>query len=121
MQSSNTPILPVGLGGSATTTTREQRDGGGIDWRQVARSFRDPTNYATAGLFFIANVRFPVPECLRLEGYSLLSVNCEQVTFASLPVYLPTILSEAGFGTVRAQGEPPLLSFYTLNDCSIRL
>lgn len=54
----------------------------GIDWRQVALSFKDPTNYASAVLFFIVNV-----------------------TYASLPVYLPTILSEAGFGAVRAQGK----------------
>jgi hypothetical protein len=37
---------------------KRKEDGGtgGIEWRQVALSFKDPANYAFAMLFFIANV-----------------------------------------------------------------
>ncbi|KAF8319816.1 major facilitator superfamily domain-containing protein [Cantharellus anzutake] len=64
---------------------------GGIAWSQVLASLRDPINYVNGVLFFIANV-----------------------TFASLPVYLPTLLKEAGFSTVRAQGlsAPPYLAAF---------
>ncbi|KAF8322171.1 MFS general substrate transporter [Clavulina sp. PMI_390] len=62
-----------------------------IDWNDIVLSLRDPINYLSAALFFVANV-----------------------TFASLPVYLPTILSQAGFGSIRAQGfsAPPYLAAF---------
>jgi hypothetical protein len=43
------------------------------------------------------------------------------VSFSSLPVFLPTIISEMGFASIRAQGlsaPPYLLSFFILICCS---
>lgn len=48
--------------------TEERR---GLRWKEVWRAFRDPGNWITALIFFFANV-----------------------SFASLPVFLPTIINE---------------------------
>ncbi|KAF8322167.1 MFS general substrate transporter [Clavulina sp. PMI_390] len=77
---------------SSTTNTEIKKTGTTkIEWADVVLALRDPTNYMTAALFFIANV-----------------------TYASLPVYLPTILTQAGFSAVRAQGlsAPPYLAAF---------
>jgi MFS family permease len=83
--------------GRATTTwtsrLREQ-----ISWKQAAAAFTDPLSYITAVLFFIINV-----------GYS------------SVPVYVPTLIAEMGYGSIRAQGlsAPPyvLAFFISLSAC----
>ncbi|KAI5849188.1 major facilitator superfamily domain-containing protein [Tricharina praecox] len=52
--------------------TEERR---GLRWKEVWRAFRDPGNWITALIFFFANV-----------------------SFASLPVFLPTIINEMDLG-----------------------
>ncbi|KAJ1020997.1 hypothetical protein NDA13_005626 [Ustilago tritici] len=51
-----------------------------VSWAKAASVFTDPMSYITAVLFFIINV-----------GYS------------SVPVYTPTLVSEMGFGSIKAQ------------------
>ena len=62
-----------------------------INWSQAASAFYDPTSYTSAVLLFIINV-----------GYS------------SVPVYVPTLVAEMGFGSIKAQGlsaPPYVLAF----------
>ncbi|KAE9987689.1 hypothetical protein EG328_001922 [Venturia inaequalis] len=61
---------------------------GGIDWKDVGATFMDPKAWFTALMYFSCNV-----------------------SFSSLPVFLPTILKEMGFTAVKAQGltAPPFL------------
>lgn len=66
---------------------------GHIDWREVGAALIDPKNFFTAFMYFSCNV-----------------------SFASLPVFLPTILSEMGFTSVTAQGlsAPPYFLAFLL-------
>ncbi|KAF9512796.1 hypothetical protein BS47DRAFT_1297248 [Hydnum rufescens UP504] len=70
---------------------KDEGGSGGIEWSQVLLSLCDPINYLSAAIFFIMNV-----------------------TYGSLPVYLPTILNDAGFSSINAQGRclsaPPYLA-----------
>jgi len=64
---------------------------GGVNFKDIAATFIDPKAWFTALMYFSCNV-----------------------SFASLPVFLPTILNEMGFTAVNAQGltAPPFfLSF----------
>jgi len=64
---------------------------GSINWKDIGSTFLDPKAWFTALMYFSCNV-----------------------SFASLPVFLPTILNEMGFTAVNAQGltAPPFfLSF----------
>ncbi|TKY90143.1 hypothetical protein EX895_000141 [Sporisorium graminicola] len=62
-----------------------------INWTQAGSAFLDPTSYISGVLLFIINV-----------GYS------------SVPVYVPTLVAEMGFGSIKAQGlsaPPYVLAF----------
>lgn len=62
-----------------------------MNWSKAAAAFTDPLSYATAILFFIINV-----------GYS------------SVPVYVPTLIAQMGYGSIKAQGlsaPPYVLAF----------
>ncbi|TID22405.1 MFS general substrate transporter [Venturia nashicola] len=64
---------------------------GAIEWKDVGATFLDPKAWFTALMYFSCNV-----------------------SFSSLPVFLPTILKEMGFTAVNAQGltaPPYALSF----------
>ncbi|GAC96687.1 transporter [Pseudozyma hubeiensis SY62] len=65
-----------------------------LNLSQAAAAFTDPMSYITAALFFIINV-----------GYS------------SVPVYTPTLISEMGFGSIKAQGlsAPPYVLAFILS------
>ncbi|KAJ1031989.1 hypothetical protein NDA13_002365 [Ustilago tritici] len=52
-----------------------------VSWTKAASAFTDPMSYITAVLFFIINV-----------------------SYSSVPVYTPTLVSEMGFGSIKAQG-----------------
>lgn len=54
---------------------------GSIDWQDVAATLRDPKPWLTAFMYFSCNV-----------------------SYASLPVFVPTILNQMGFSGVTAQG-----------------
>ncbi|KAK8058065.1 MFS transporter [Apiospora phragmitis] len=54
---------------------------GSINWQDVAATLRDPKPWLTAFMYFSCNV-----------------------SYASLPVFVPTILSQMGFSGVTAQG-----------------
>lgn len=54
---------------------------GSIDWQDVMATVRDPKPWLTAFMYFSCNV-----------------------SYASLPVFVPTILNQMGFGGVQAQG-----------------
>ncbi len=73
---------------------------GGIVWKDVAATFADPKAYFTAFMYFSCNVGF-----------------------SSLPVFLPTILTDMGFTAINAQGltaPPYFLSFLvTILSCLI--
>lgn len=61
-------------------------------WSEVIHTLTDPKSYLTAGMFFCCNV-----------------------AFSSMPVFLPTIVSQMGFSELAAQGlsAPPFLfSFF---------
>jgi hypothetical protein len=71
--------------------TSEPERSHAFDWRESAATFLDPKAWLTALMFFSCNV-----------------------SFASLPVFLPTILEEMGFTGVNAQGlsaPPYFISF----------
>ncbi|SPO19758.1 related to nicotinamide mononucleotide permease [Ustilago trichophora] len=71
---------------SCTHRIKEQ-----VSWNKAASAFADPMSYITAALFFIINV-----------GYS------------SVPVYVPTLIAEMGYGSIKAQGlsaPPYVLAF----------
>ncbi|EST09748.1 Major facilitator superfamily [Kalmanozyma brasiliensis GHG001] len=81
------PTAIPGQSATSRLTRAKQR----INWSEAASAFTDPMSYITAALFFIINV-----------GYS------------SVPVYVPTLVSEMGFGSIRAQGlsaPPYVLAF----------
>ncbi|CAD6454357.1 d784c3a0-d163-423c-926f-9ec128be12a0 [Sclerotinia trifoliorum] len=59
----------------------EEERAGGVKWADIAAALVDPKNYLTAFMYFSCNV-----------------------SFSSLPVFLPTILNEMGFTSVDAQG-----------------
>ncbi|QSZ33625.1 hypothetical protein DSL72_005193 [Monilinia vaccinii-corymbosi] len=59
----------------------EEHRAGGVKWADIAAAFMDPKNYLTAFMYFSCNV-----------------------SFSSLPVFLPTILNEMGFSAINAQG-----------------
>ncbi|KAF2639948.1 MFS general substrate transporter [Massarina eburnea CBS 473.64] len=64
---------------------------GGMDWKQLGQGLIDPKGWILGLMYFSCNV-----------------------SFASLPVFLPTILKEMGFSSINAQGltAPPFfLSF----------
>jgi Major Facilitator Superfamily len=54
---------------------------GGVDWKDVGRALADPIPWFTAFMYFSCNV-----------------------SYASLPVFLPTILKDMGFTSINAQG-----------------
>ncbi|PWZ02909.1 MFS general substrate transporter [Testicularia cyperi] len=83
------PEIVTGLA-SPTLKSRMQEQ---VSWGKAAAAFKDPMSYVSAVLFFIINV-----------GYS------------SVPVYLPTLISEMGFGSIRAQGlsAPPYVLAFIL-------
>ncbi|RDW77925.1 hypothetical protein BP5796_05777 [Coleophoma crateriformis] len=66
---------------------------GNIQWRDVGGALLDVKNYFTALMYFSCNV-----------------------SFSSLPVFLPTILSEMGFSAINAQGlsAPPYFLAFLL-------
>ncbi|KAF7912950.1 uncharacterized protein EAF01_001971 [Botrytis porri] len=59
----------------------EEHRVGGVKWADVAAALVDPKNWLTALMYFSCNV-----------------------SFSSLPVFLPTILNEMGFSSISAQG-----------------
>ncbi|KAF7863211.1 hypothetical protein EAF04_007293 [Stromatinia cepivora] len=59
----------------------EEHRVGGVKWADIAAALVDPKNYLTAFMYFSCNV-----------------------SFSSLPVFLPTILNEMGFSSINAQG-----------------
>lgn len=62
-----------------------------INWSKAASALADPMSYMTAILLFVINV-----------GYS------------SVPVYVPTLIAEMGYGSIKAQGlsaPPYVLAF----------
>ncbi|KAA8895619.1 major facilitator superfamily domain-containing protein [Sphaerosporella brunnea] len=59
-----------------TGTVMATEEGRGVRWNEVWKAFRDPGNWITALIFFFSNV-----------------------SFASLPVFLPTIIHEMDLGT----------------------
>ncbi|CBQ67507.1 related to nicotinamide mononucleotide permease [Sporisorium reilianum SRZ2] len=65
-----------------------------INWKQASSALLDPTSYLSGVLLFIINV-----------GYS------------SVPVYVPTLVAEMGFGSIRAQGlsAPPYVLAFLLS------
>jgi MFS family permease len=67
---------------------RGQRGRVGIDFREVIQTLKDPKAYLTAFMFFSCNV-----------------------AFASMPVFLPTVIKDMGWESVTAQGltAPPYL------------
>jgi len=71
--------------GSQATVPRHRRK---FQWREVLRTLQDPKSYLTAGMFFCCNV-----------------------AFSSMPVFLPTIVSQMGFTRLASQGlsAPPFL------------
>ncbi|KAI9053127.1 hypothetical protein LZ554_003394 [Drepanopeziza brunnea f. sp. 'monogermtubi'] len=71
----------------------ENRVGGGLQWREVGAAVLDWKPWITALMYFSCNV-----------------------PFASLPVFLPTILAEMGFSKVNAQGlsAPPYFLAFLL-------
>lgn len=66
---------------------------GGIDWKDMAAVLIDPKAWLTGLMYFSCNV-----------------------SFSSLPVFLPTILKEMGFSAVNAQGltAPPFFVSFLL-------
>ncbi|KAG4027381.1 hypothetical protein MFRU_030g00170 [Monilinia fructicola] len=66
---------------------------GGVKWSDIGAAFLDPKNYLTALMYFSCNV-----------------------SFSSLPVFLPTILNEMGFSAINAQGlsAPPYFVAFLL-------
>ncbi|GAA5905309.1 hypothetical protein JCM8208_003811 [Rhodotorula glutinis] len=64
---------------------------GGLDLKNVWEGLSDPKAYLTALIYFSSNV-----------------------SYSSLPVFLPTILSEMGYSSIRAQGlsAPPYLAAF---------
>ncbi|KAH5989554.1 hypothetical protein HBI84_185200 [Parastagonospora nodorum] len=70
----------------------EKHDGGrrtgGLDFREVLQTLKDPKCYLTAGMFFSCNV-----------------------AFSSMPVFMPTIIRDMGYESIAAQGlsAPPYL------------
>ncbi|GJN88248.1 hypothetical protein Rhopal_001213-T1 [Rhodotorula paludigena] len=77
-------------------TDRSGKSGreGGLKLSKVGEGLRDPKAYITALIYFSANV-----------------------SYSSLPVFLPTILEEMGFSSIRAQGlsaPPYLASFFVI-------
>ncbi|KAK4699790.1 hypothetical protein P7C70_g6466, partial [Phenoliferia sp. Uapishka_3] len=87
----------------AITMVRATRDGNTgqdqkIVWRNVGEGLMDPKAWLQALMYFSLNV-----------------------SYSSLPVFLPTILTEMGFTSIRAQGltaPPYLASFITLVACA---
>ncbi|SNX81423.1 related to nicotinamide mononucleotide permease [Melanopsichium pennsylvanicum] len=65
-----------------------------VDWSKAASAFTDPMSYISAILLFVINV-----------GYS------------SVPVYVPTLISEMGYGSIKAQGlsAPPYVLAFVLS------
>jgi hypothetical protein len=61
---------------------------GGVNFREVLQTLKDPKCYLTAGMFFSCNV-----------------------AFSSMPVFLPSIIRDMGFSSITAQGlsAPPYL------------
>lgn len=78
----------------AARQPRDIKHGTGMNWSALGASLLDYKNYFTAFIYFGCNV-----------------------SFASLPVFLPTILNEMGFSALRAQGltaPPYLLCFFLI-------
>ncbi|KAF7951386.1 hypothetical protein EAE96_006700 [Botrytis aclada] len=61
--------------------SEEEHRVGGVKWADIASALADPKNWLTALMYFSCNV-----------------------SFSSLPVFLPTILNEMGFSSINAQG-----------------
>ncbi|KAH8705552.1 putative MFS transporter [Talaromyces proteolyticus] len=59
----------------------EEVQSGGIDWKDIAKTLLDAKPWLTAFMYFSCNV-----------------------SFSSLPVFLPTILNDMGFTAINAQG-----------------
>ena len=69
-------------------TSGGKRRAGSINWHEIWTTIRDPKCYLTAAMFFSVNV-----------------------SFASLPVFLPTIINSMNFSALASQGlaAPPYL------------
>ena len=65
-------------------------------------SILNPINYASAAIFFIVNVTYASLPVSMISTYFYLCFNL--LTLRN-KVYLPTILNEAGFSSVNAQGK----------------
>jgi hypothetical protein len=82
---------------------------GGANWKEFGQGLVDPKGW-------ILGVSYPSTkrnECRGLTQSQLMYFSCN-VSFSSLPVFLPTILNEMGFSAINAQGltAPPFfLSF----------
>jgi len=80
--------------GIRQTGNEEAKRAHGIQWREVGDAFLDLKNWVTALMYFSCNV-----------------------SFASLPVFLPTILAAMGYSDINAQGlsaPPYFLAFLTV-------
>ncbi|RAL60360.1 hypothetical protein DID88_000136 [Monilinia fructigena] len=74
----------------------EEHRVGGVKWADIGAAFVDPKNYLTAMMYFSCNV-----------------------SFSSLPVFLPTILNEMGFSAINAQGlSAPPYSYFSRSSSS---
>jgi MFS transporter, ACS family, DAL5 transporter family protein len=77
---------------------KDEGGSGGIEWSQVLLSLCDPINYVSAAIFFIMNVTYG---SLPVSGDAM----CLYFRYNSPnKVYLPTILNDAGFSSINAQG-----------------
>jgi MFS family permease len=65
---------------SSLSGTSDKSGKSGLKWREVLRTLKDPKCYLTAFMFF-----------------------CTNMAFASLPVFLPTIIRDNGHSTLAAQ------------------
>ncbi|CDS00689.1 related to nicotinamide mononucleotide permease [Sporisorium scitamineum] len=85
------PPPPAAEPNNQSWTSRLKRQ---INWSQAGTAFLDPTSYISGILLFIINV-----------GYS------------SVPVYTPTLISQMGFGNIKAQGlsAPPYVLAFILS------
>lgn len=83
---------------------------GGISFKEVGAALLDVKNWLTA-----VSRPTPVPKSYRLIEIQLMYFSCN-VSFSSLPVFLPTILTGMGFTSIHAQGltaPPYFVSFLT--------
>lgn len=82
---------------------------GGVNWKELRQGLADPKGW----ILGVSYLRRVADMCRRLILGQLMYFSCN-VSFSSLPVFLPTILKEMGFSAINAQGltAPPFfLSF----------